>query len=93
MKNNVEHYGLKPINTEYSRLDDFYDRIDLLAVGAWKINKFFIPHNLIRDNVTRRIHSVSLTDITGDERLLKLLPQKTHQHFVLSNFYKGFTNF
>ena len=34
-----------------------------------------------------------LTDITGDERLLKLLLEISSDYFILSDFYNEFSNF
>ena len=46
-----------------------------------------------RDGIDRKNKDFTLTDITGDERLLKLSPERSSDYFILSDFYKEFYNF
>ena len=50
-----------------------------------------IPYKLIRDGICNK--DFNLTNITGDQRLLNLLPEKTGNFYPTNNFYKEFTNF
>ena len=94
-KGNVVRYGLKPFHTEYDYLDNKYWVLDTRSVQGTTqpLTRSLFPHNLIRDRVVRRQKDFSLTDVTGDSRLLKLLPKKSSDFYSLSNSYSEFTNF
>ena len=49
--------------------------------------------HLIKDGIVRRQKDFSLTNITGDSRLIALLPEKTNAFYPFSDFYKEFTSF
>ena len=94
-KGNVVRYSLKPFHTEYNYLDNEYRVLDTRPIQGTTqpLTRSIFPHNLIRDRVVQRQKDFSLTDITGDSRLLKLLPKKSSGFYSLSNFYSEFTNF
>ena len=52
-----------------------------------------IPYKHIRDGICRSNKDFNLANITRDQRLLNLLPEKLGNFFPTSNFYKVFTNF
>ena len=49
--------------------------------------------HLIREGIVTKNTNFNLTDITGDERLLALLPPKNSNYYPLSDFYKEVTDF
>ena len=94
-KENVVRYGLNPFHIEYNYLDNEYWMLNTIPIqGSTKpFTRSLFPHNLIRDWVVQRQKDLSLTDITGDSRFLKLLPEKSSDFYSLNNFYGDFTNF
>ena len=50
-----------------------------------------IPYQLIRDGICSSYKDFNLLNITGDQRLLNLLPEKTVNFYPTSHFYKEFT--
>ena len=95
VKGNVVRYGLKPIHNEYNYLDNEYWVLDTRPIQGTTqpLRRSLFPHNLIRDEVVRRQKDFSLTDITGDSRLLELFPERSSDFYSLSNFYSELTNF
>ena len=94
MKDNVINYGLKPFYTDYDHVDDFYWAIQMNnARSTEPLARVIIPYELIRDSICRSNKDFNLTNITGDQRLLNLLPEKTGNFYPTSNFYGEFTNF
>ena len=57
------------------------------------LNRSLFPLRIIRDGIITKNKDSTLTDITGDERLLKLLPERFSDYFILSDFYKEISNF
>ena len=43
------------------------------------------PHKIVKEGITKKI-DFNLTKIGGDKRLLSLLPEKSHNYYILSNF-------
>ena len=82
-KENVVRYGLNPFHIEYNYLDNEYWMLNTRPIqGSTKpFTRSLFPHNLIRDRVVQRQKDLSLTDITGDSRFLKLLPEKSSDFF------------
>ena len=75
MKINVIHHGLNPFYTDYEYLDDFYWLVKVNYAGSTEPpTREIIPYKLIRDGTRRRNKDFNLTNITGDQRLLNLLP-------------------
>ena len=94
MKSKVIYYGLKPFHTEYSYLDSEYYYIHMFSHGSTQnLNRCLFPLHLIKEAIVRKNANFNLTDVTGDERLLALLPPKNSNYYSLSNFYKEFTDF
>ena len=48
---------------------------------------------MIENGTFRKQKDFSLTNITGDSRLIALPPEKIKEFYILSDFYKEFTNF
>ena len=48
---------------------------------------------MIKNGTVRKQKDFSLTNITGDSRLIALPPEKIKEFYILSDFYKEFTNF
>ena len=93
MKSNVIHYGLKPFHTEYGYLDSEYCCTHMFSQGSTqKLTRCFFPSHLIKEGIARKNTNFSLTDITGDERLLALLPLRNSDYYSLRNFYKDWTD-
>ena len=94
-KGNVVRYGLKPFHTKYHCLDNEYSIFNTRSIQGTTepLTRSLFRHNLIRDGVVQRQKDFSLSDMTGDRRLLKLLPEKSSDFYSLSNFYSEFTNF
>ena len=95
MTSNVIHFGLKPFHTEYEYLDNKYLNIDLASLqgSTQPLDRFLFPKKLIGEGCTKKLINFNLTDVTGDQRLLEILPAKTNHFYCLSKFYKDFTNF
>ena len=88
MKSNVVHYSLKPLHTEYEYLDNEYLNIDLASMqgNTQSLDRFLFPKKLIEERCTKKFINFNLTDVTGDQRLLELLPPKTNDFYPLSKF-------
>ena len=95
MKSSVVHYGLKPFHTEYKYLDNEFLNIDLASMqgSTQPFDRFLFPKKLIEEGFTKKLINFNLKDVTGDQRLLGLLPAKTNDFYPLSEFYREFTNF
>ena len=94
MKSKVIHYGLKPFHTEYDYLDSEYYYIHMFSQrSAQKLTRCLFPLHLIKEAIVRKNTNFNLIDITGDERLVTLLPPKNSDYYPLSNFYKDFADF
>ena len=57
------------------------------------LKKCLFPLHLIKEGIFTKNTNFNLTDITGDERLLALLPPKNSNYYPLSDFYKEVTDF
>ena len=57
------------------------------------LDRFLFPKKLIGEGYTKKLINFNLTDVTGDQRLLELLPTKTNDFYPLSEFYRDFRNF
>ena len=85
MKSNVIHFRLKPFHTEYGYLDSEYYYIHMFSQGSTqKLARCLFPLHLIKAKVVRKHTNFNLTDITGDESLLALLPPKNSDYYPLS---------
>ena len=95
MSENVQRYGLKAFYTEYDKLDANYwsFAIDSLRGTTQLLNRSLFPIRIIREGIVRKKKDFMLTDIIRDERLLKLLPERSSDYFILSNFYNECSNF
>ena len=95
MKGNVVRYGLKPFPTEYEYLDNEYLNINLASMqgSTQPLDRFLFLKKLIKEAHTKKLINFNLTDVTGDQRLLQLLPAKMNNFYHLSEFYNDFTNF
>ena len=95
MSENVQGFGLKAFYTEYDNLDANYWSlaIDSLRGTTQPLNRSLFPIRNVREGIVRKKKDFTLTDITGDERLLKLLAKRSSDYYVLSNFYNEFSNF
>ena len=95
MKGNVARCGLKPFPTEYEYLDNENLNIDLPAMqgSTQPLDRLLFPKKLIEEGRTKKLINFNFTDVTGDQRLLELLPAKTNDFYPLSEFYNDFTNF
>ena len=95
MSENVQRYRLKAFYTEYDNLGANYWSlaIDSLRGTTQPLNQSLFPIRIIREGIVRKKKDFMLTDITGDERLLKLLPERSSDYFILSDFYNEFSNF
>ena len=95
MKDNVTNYGLNPFHTEYKHLDNEYQDLNIKALQETiqLLTRSLIPLNLIKVGIVRRQKDFSLTNITGDSRLIALLLEKKNKFYPLSHFYEEFTNF
>ena len=95
MKSNVVRHGLKPFHTEYKFLNNEYLNIDLAYMqgSTQPLHRFLFPKKLIEERRTKKLINSNLTDVTGDQRLLELVPAKTNNFYPLSEFYNDFTNF
>ena len=95
MSGNVQRYRLKAFYTEYDNLDANYWSlaIDSLRGTTQPLNRSLFPIRIIREGIVRKKKDFTLTDITGDKRLLKLLPERSSDYFILSDFYNEFSNF
>ena len=95
MSENVQRYRLKAFYTEYDNLDTNYWSltIDSLRGTTQPLQRNLFPIRIIKEGIVRKKKDFTLTDITGDERLLKLLPERSSDYFILSNFYNEFSNF
>ena len=89
MSENVQRYGLKACYTEYNSLDANYWSlaIDSLRGTTKPLNRSLFPIRIIREGIVRKKKDLTLTDITGEERLLKLLPKRSSNYFILNDFY------
>ena len=77
MKSNVIHYGLKPFYTDYKYLDYFSWNIKVDNVASTEPpTRAMLLYKLIRHSICRRNKEFNLTNITGYQRLLNLLPEK-----------------
>ena len=75
-------------------MDNFFHEIQIKnEEGTESISNSIVPHKIVKEGLTKKIKDFSLTEISGDKRLLSLLPEKSHSYYILSNFYKVFTNF
>ena len=90
MKSNVVRYGLKPFHTEYEHLDNESFNIDLASMqgSTQPLDRFLFPKKLIEEGRTKKLINFNLTDVTGDQRLLELLPATTNNFYPLSEFSK-----
>ena len=95
MNDNVTNYGLKSFHTKYEHLDNEYSDLNIKALHGTiqLLTRSLFPLDLIKDGIVRKQKDFSLTNITGDSRLIALLPEKTNEFYSLSNFDKEFTNF
>ena len=95
MSGNVQSYALKAFCTEYDNLDASYWSlaIDSLRGTTQPLNRSLFPIRIIREVIVRKKKDFTLTDITRSKRLLKLLPERSSDYFILSDFYKEFSNF
>ena len=95
MTGNVERHGLKPFYKRYNNLDVNYWGISITSLEGTtqRLNRSLFPLRIIRDGIVRKNKDFTLTDITGDERFLKLLPERSSDYFILNDFYKEFSNF
>ena len=95
MKGNVARYGLKSFPTEYEYLDNEYLNINLASMqgSTQPLDRFLFLKKLIKEAHTKKLINFNLTDVTGDQRLLELLPAKMNDFYHLSEFYNDFTNF
>ena len=57
------------------------------------MDRFLFPEKLIEEGCTKKLINFNLTDVTGDQRLLELLPAKTNDFYPFNEFYRDFTNF
>ena len=57
------------------------------------MDRFLFPKKLIEEGCTKKLINFNLADVTGDQRLLELLPAKTNDFYPFSEFYRDFTNF
>ena len=95
------NYGLESFESGYKNLDNFYYEIQIKNTGGTEsthsnsnsISNSLVPHKIVKEGITKKIKDFNLTKISGDKRLLSLLPEKSHNCYILSNFYKEFTNF
>ena len=92
---NVVSYGLKPFPKEYEHLDNEYLNINLASMqgSTQALDRFLFPKKLIEEGHTKKLINFNLTDVTGDQRLLELLPTKKNDFYPLSKFYNDFKNF
>ena len=95
MKDNVTNYGFKSFHTECEHLDNEYWDLNIKALQGTiqPLTRSLFPLDLIKDGIVRRQKNFSLTNITGDSRLIALLLEKTNKFYPLSDFYKEFINF
>ena len=95
MSENVERYGLKFFYTEYDNLDPNYWSlaINSLRGTTQPLNQSFFPIRIIREAIVRKKKDFTLTEITGDEKLLKLLSERSSDYFILSDFDMNFQTF
>ena len=95
MRDNVQRYGLKASHTEFDNLDANYWSlaIDSLQGTTQPLSRSLIPIRIIREGIVRKKKNFTPTDITGYEKLLKLLPERSSDYFILSDFYNEFSNF
>ena len=95
MRENVQRYRLKAFYTEYNNLDTNYWSltIDSLQGTTQPLERSLFAIRIIKEGIVRKKKDFTLTDITRDERLLKLLPERSSDYFILSNFYNEFSNF
>ena len=78
-RDNDKRYGLKAFYTEYNNLDANYWSlvVDSLRGTTQPLNRSLFPIRIITEGIVRKKKDFMLTDITGDERLLKLLPERS----------------
>ena len=57
------------------------------------LKRCLFPLHLIKEGIFAKNTNFNLTDITGDERLLALLPPKNSNYYPLSDFCKEVNDF
>ena len=95
MSGNVRRYRLKAFYTKYDNLDANYWSlaIDSLRGPTQPLNQSLFPIRIIREGIVRKKKDFTLTDITGDKRLLKLLPKDPPITLYLPTFTMNFQTF
>ena len=90
VKSNVNNYGLKPFHNEYEHLVNEYWSLNIKALQGTiqPLTRSLFPLDLIKGGIVRKQKDFSLTNITGDSRLIALITEKTNEFYALSDFYK-----
>ena len=76
---------MESFETGYENLDNFFHEIQIKNEGGTEsISNSIVPHKIVKEGLTKKIKDFSLTEISGDKRLLSLLPEKSHNYYILS---------